>query len=126
MARIVAAMTELRMTVDSGPPPRFPLWAVYGVSDFDSSGQPVGGQAKEYEHALWRILSWHGLTDEQGIPVHKLSSNLGWHVTADECRAALRAFDQWRDAGEPTPATFGDELIPFLRTAVELDGFEVH
>jgi hypothetical protein len=126
MTRIVAAMSELDMTIDAGPPPRFPLWAVYGVSDFDSAGQPIGGHAKEYEHALWRILSWHGPTDEEGIPVHKLGSNLGWHVTADECGAALRAFDRWRERGEPTPATFGDELIPFLREAVDLDGFEVH
>lgn len=126
MSRVVSAMGGLGMTIDAGPPPKFPLWAVYGVSDFDSAGQPVGGRAKEYEHALWRILSWHGPTDEEGIPVHKLCSNLGWHVTADECRAAVHTFDQWRSLDNPTPASFGDELVPFLRVAVDLDGFEVH
>jgi hypothetical protein len=125
MARVVAAMTELKMTVDAGPPPKFPLWAVYGVSDFDSSGRPMGGQAGEYEDALQRILSSHGQTEEKGIPLHKLRTNLGWHVTADECVAAMSSFDACR-SGETSPGVFGAELIPFLRAAMVRDGFEVH
>jgi hypothetical protein len=125
MARVVAAMSDLAMIVDGGPPPKFPLWAVYGVSDFDSSGRPVGGRALDYELALKRILSAHGPTEEKGIPLHKLRTNLGWHVTADECRAAIKSFDA-RQPGDPVPGVFGQELIPFLRAAMVRDGFEVH
>lgn len=123
MSRIVTAMTDLGMVVDGGPPPRFPLWAVYGVSDFDSVGRPLGGRARDYESALARILSWHGNTDADGIPVHKLSSNLGWHVTAAECQAAIRALHRH---GKEPPSVFGEELLPFLQGAAAHDGFEVH
>lgn len=123
MGRVVAAMGELGMVVDGGPPPRFPLWAVYGVSDFDSAGRPLGGRARDYEAELERILSWHGATLLEGIPVHKLSSNLGWHVTADECAAAVRAFEGW---GGERPSVFGERLMPFLRVGMGFDGFEVH
>jgi hypothetical protein len=123
MARIVAAMLELKMVVDTGPPPRFPLWAVYGVSDFDSAGRPMGGRAQEYESALQRILSAHGQTEDEGIPLHKLRSNLGWHVTADECRAAIKTYDANRTSA---PAVLTPKLLTFLRTAMTHDGFEVH
>jgi hypothetical protein len=123
MGRIVNTMVELGMAVDGGPPPRFPLWAVYGVSDFDSVGRPLGGRARDYELALERILSWHGETEEEGIPVHKLSSNLGWHVTAEECAAAVSRFER---CGAQSPSVFGGKLLPFLRAAMMDDGFEVH
>jgi hypothetical protein len=126
MSRIVTAMGELGMTVDGGRAPRFPLWAVFGVSDFDSTGHAVGGRAQDYEAELDRILSWHGQTDDDGIPVHKLRSNLGWHVTAQECAAAVRRYEQWCDQGRDVPSVFGDKLIPFLREAMTADGFEVH
>jgi hypothetical protein len=126
MARIVTAMRGLAMVVDGGPPPKFPLWAVFGVSDFDTAGRPVGGRAKEYETELERILSWHGDTDLDGIPIHKLSTNLGWHVTAGECRAAIRHFEYWLETGEQAPPVFGGKLIPFLRASTQRDGFEVH
>lgn len=123
MTRVITAMTELKMVVDGGPPPKFPLWAVYGVSDFDSAGRPVGGRAQEYEIALQRILSAHGQTDDEGIPVHKLRTNLGWHVTADECRAAIKSLEA---ADGPIPNALSSELVAFLRAAMVRDGFEVH
>ncbi|HEY1573641.1 MAG TPA: hypothetical protein VGG05_20030 [Pseudonocardiaceae bacterium] len=123
LARIIAVMTTLGMVVDTGPPPKFPMWAVYGVSDFDSAGRPLGGRAEDYEAALARILSHHGRTDVPGIPLHKLRTSLGWHVTAAECAAAVAKFDAW--PGEP-PAAFGSQLVPFLRAAGAGDGFEVH
>lgn len=125
MARIVTAMTTLGMVADTGPPPKFPLWAVFGVSDFDSAGRPLGGRAKDYEATLDRILSWHGHIDEPGIPLHKVQTNLGWHVTAPECAAALAALERWRET-EASPPVFGERLVPFLRAAVLIDGFEVH
>jgi len=126
MNRVVAVMTDLNMTVDGGPAPKFPLWAVYGVSDFDSTGRPVGGRAQEYESALRRILSAHGQTEDEGIPLHKLRTNLGWHVTADECRAAIKSYEASRQPDEPAPNAFGSKLIGFLRAAMVRDGFEVH
>ena len=125
MVKLVAAMLNWQMAVDAGPAPKFPLWAVYGVSDFDSAGRPVGERASDYETALARILSGHGRTDLPGIPVHKLSTNLGWHVTAAECTAALSCFDA--EVADGRDATvFGKKLIPFLRAAAAGDGFEVH
>jgi hypothetical protein len=56
----------------------------------------------------------------------RLRTNLRWHVTTDECRAAIECFDAWRRPGEPSPGVFGPELIPFLRTAMVRNGFEVH
>lgn len=134
MARIVSTMVGLGMVVDTGPPPRFPLWAVYGVSDFDSVGRPLGGRAADYEAELARILRAHGTTDEPGIPVHKLRTNLGWQVTAPECVAAMRAYDRNRaddadhdaDNAADEPSVFGPNLLPFLRAAGVGDGFEVH
>lgn len=125
MVKLAAAMLNWQMAVDAGPAPKFPLWAVYGVSDFDSAGRPVGERASDYETALARILSGHGRTDRPGIPVHKLSTNLGWHVTAAECAAALRSFNEGVAAGRDA-AVFGKKLIPFLRAAAAEDGFEVH
>lgn len=126
MSRIVATMAGLHMVVDGGPPPKFPLWAVYGVSDFDSAGRPLGDHAEDYEAALARILRWHGQTDEIGIPLHKLRTNLGWHVTKIECEAAMSRYDRWTSRGEPRPTVFGERLIPFLRASALIDGFEVH
>ena len=123
MGRIVSTMMSLHMVVDTGPPPRFPLWAVYGVSDFDSAGRPLGGRATDYEAELARILADHGRTAAPGIPVHKLRTNLGWHVTAEECVAAVRAYDA---RGADQPSVFGPNLLPFLRAAGVGDGFEVH
>ena len=126
MGRIVSTMMSLHMVVDTGPPPKFPLWAVYGVSDFDSAGRPVGGRATDYEAELARILSDHGRAPVPGIPVHKLRTNLGWHVTAGECVAAMLAYDTWHARDEDEPSVFGPNLLPFLRAAGLGDGFEVH
>ncbi len=123
LTRVINTLVTFQMVVDGGRPPRFPLWAVYGVSDFDSAGRPLGGRAADYEAALERILSDHGHTDQPGIPLHKLRTNLGWHVTAVECAAAVRAFEI---QGAAPPAVFGPRLLPFLRSARAHDGFEVH
>jgi hypothetical protein len=126
MMRVAARMLDLNMACDNGPPPKFPLWAVYGVSDFDVLGRPVGGEAQEYESELRTILSWHGDAKNTGIPLHKLTTPLGWYVTPEECRAAVAAYDRARAGGIRHPRIFGTDLIPFLRVATEGDGFEVH
>ncbi len=126
MMRIASRMLDLGMACDNGPPPKFPLWAVYGVSDFDVLGRPIGGRAEAYEAELREILSWHGDPARAGIPLHKLTTPLGWHVTTVECRSAVRSYDRARAAGIRHPRIFGTELVPFLRTAAETGGFEVH
>ncbi|HEX3649602.1 MAG TPA: hypothetical protein VHV49_14345 [Pseudonocardiaceae bacterium] len=123
MSRIIASMAALGMVVDSGPAPKFPLWAVYGVSDFDSVGRPLGRRAGDYEAALAAILSHHGSTPEPGIPLHKLRTGLGWHVTSAECAAAVARFDARPD---DQPGPLATRVVPFLRAAAAGDGFEVH
>jgi hypothetical protein len=126
MMRVAARMLDLAMACDNGPPPKFPLWAVYGVSDFDALGRPVGGQAEKYEAELRSILAWHGDPKNAGIPLHKLTTPLGWCVTPQECRAAIAAYDRARANGIRHPRIFGTDLVPFLRLAAEQNGFEVH
>jgi hypothetical protein len=126
MMRVASRMIDLGMACDNGPPPKFPLWAVYGVSDFDVLGRPVGGRAEAYQAELHEILSWHGDPNRVGIPLHKLTTPLGWYVTTTECRAAIQAYDRARAAGIRHPRIFGTDLVPFLRIAAEANGFEVH
>ncbi len=126
MMRIASRMLDLGMACDNGPPPKFPLWAVYGVSDFDVLGNPVGGRAEEYAAELRDILAWHGDPKSNGIPLHKLTTPLGWYVTVKECREAITAYDRARANGIRHPRIFGTDLIPFLRAAAEQNGFEVH
>ena len=75
---------------------------------------------RAYVERKQAALSAHG-GDVAGIPAHKLRSNHGWHVTRAECLAALASYDK----AATHPASFRDDLIPFLRCAAEHDGFEV-
>lgn len=59
--------------------------------------------------------------ERPGIPLHKLSSNDGWWVTAAECRSAL---DIWERAGCPEfEEEFRNDWIPFLQNAAKHGGF---
>lgn len=127
MGRLLKAMSGIGMSCDSGAPPRFPLWTVYGVTGFDSLGAPEGARADRYQSELSSILSWHGDPELTGIPQHKLiPPQVGWHVTATECEQALAAYHGHIDAGGSHPWIFGTSFIPFLTVAAEHDGFEVH
>jgi hypothetical protein len=37
---------------------------------------------KRFQEATDKVLAYHGPGDVPGIPMHKLSDNSGWHVTA--------------------------------------------
>lgn len=104
--------------------PAFPRHDSYGVT-YNDEDEVVGDRAKEYEKDLADHLSWHG-PEIPGIPLHKFCSNDGWHVTREECRAALHLYEEALKSGEPHPESFMDDVIPFLREAAATDGFEVN
>jgi len=114
--------------------PDFPDSDEYGVTyeewqDENGDWQDgyKGERAAEYEQAAQAALSWHGVADIPGIPVHKVcTSNDGWHVTKLECQAALGIYRERIAAGAEHPAAFRDDFIPFLEVAAQHDGFEVH
>lgn len=107
------------------PVPPWPDREEYGV-DWNDEGDVVGERAKEYEAAVAAVLDWHG-PEIPGIPVHKVCrSNDGWHVTREECRAALQLYEFAIRDGKGHPEAFADDFIPFLRAGAEADGFEVH
>lgn len=69
------------------------------------------------------------------IPSHKLGSNDGWHVTAEECKAALAAeaaaalpaptyVDEKTD--EVKPVQWWPDWLAFLARGAEHDGFRVY
>lgn len=88
--------------------------------------------AMTYVHERDRIVQAHPGT-EKGIPSHKFSSNDGWWVTPEECRAALAAYEKnasmkeliLADAGI-ADAAYWDKWIKFIRGAADHDGFKVH
>lgn len=127
-ARLADAMVELDMAYDVLkyiPIPDFPEAEEYDCTWND--GEVIGDRAEEYRAVLADHLSWHGVSDIPGIPVHKIAgSNDGWHVTALECRAALGIYHQRMAGGEPHPEIFGDDFIPFLEACANSDGFETH
>jgi len=113
--------------------PRFPDADEYGVNyaewkDEDGHWHAgyVGDRAGEYNAEVARVLAWHG-PEIPGIPVHKVcGSNDGWHVTKEECKAALGLYERHIAKGGQHPEAFGDDFIPFLRESARGDGFEVH
>jgi hypothetical protein len=95
---------------------------------YDENDQQLGltDEGKRYLEAVEQHLVAH-VGDQPVIPSHKFTTNDGWHVTKDECTAALAAYDAAMAAGKPHPEDwFRSDLIPFLRLAAEFDGFEVH
>lgn len=131
---LFGGVTELRITLvqlgigfDSLMP-EFPDNDFLDRSDFHD-GEPVTERAKLYTQALERTLTEHDADAAEylpGIPTHKLASNDGWHVTDKECAEALAAYEMAIQAGAEHPAAFDDDVIPFLRTAANHQGFRVH
>lgn len=114
------------------PRPGYPNSDAYGVDFEEWEGTDgewhsgwQGERAEEYEKALAEHLAWHG-PEVPGIPLHKFCSNDGWHVTKEECRAALHLYEQAVKGGEAHPESFYTDLIPFLREGGQTDGFEVN
>jgi hypothetical protein len=114
------------------PIPPFPMAEEYGVEydEWQDDGGRwhdgyKGDRAKEYEADLAEHLRWHG-PEIPGIPIHKIcTTNDGWVVTREECRAALVLYDAAIVSGREHPDAFRDDFIPFLIAAAAADGFEV-
>jgi hypothetical protein len=121
------------------PLPPFPSLADFGITDVDDEAhyrkvqqdepwfeyEAISDAAKNFEAATAEHLRWHG-PEIPGIPLHKFCSNDGWHVTREECQAALVRYELAIGNGEPHPEEFSDDLIPFLRAGARYDGFEVY
>jgi hypothetical protein len=60
-----------------------------------------------------------------GIASHKLRSGEDWHVSAEECREAVAAYDEAMAAGARHPDILGADFVAFLRIAALADGFHV-
>ncbi|SDP96383.1 hypothetical protein SAMN04487905_12020 [Actinopolyspora xinjiangensis] len=117
-------MVRLGMAFTSDMP-TFPESGHLSEEEFTNQGEPVTEQARTYLAQLDETLSAHG-GDGAGIPLHKFGSNDGWHVTAVECADAVAAYDRARTAGTPHPNELEGDVVPFLRTAAQCDGFRVY
>lgn len=114
----------------SSPLPDFPDNDHLDRTDFRGD-QPVSERAQRYVQVLERTLAEHGtgpLVDDYvpGIPLHKLSSADGWHVTAAECTEALTTYSGASRAGVAHTAAFDPDVLLFLRTVADHGGFRVY
>ncbi len=105
--------------------PEFPDSSHLSAEDVSEEGTPVTEQARTYLAQLEETLSAHGGSGA-GIPLHKFGSNDGWHATAAECAAAVQAYKQAISDGAAHPDEFADDVVPFLHTAAQCDGFRVY
>ncbi|WNT44968.1 hypothetical protein SEA_ABBYDAISY_75 [Arthrobacter phage AbbyDaisy] len=74
--------------------------------------------------------------DDPTIPTFKFSSNDGWYVSPDECRASVSAWDARQTEGLPadladdlrsiTDTSYWGKWINYLRLAADNQGFRVH
>lgn len=135
-ARLADALVAMGMGFDAEdfvPVPPWPDKDEYGVEFAEWKDEAGawqdgyrGDRAQEYEAEGNRVLDWHG-PEIPGIPIHKVcTSNDGWHVTREECRAALKLYESAIRDGKEHPTEFDDDFMPFLQSAAEADGFEVH
>lgn len=130
-SRLAEAMVKLGMAYDVEQYISMPEWPhpeKYGCvwdENVGEDGDYIGDRADEYRKALEDHLSWHGVSDIPGIPIHKIAgSNDDWHVTALECQAALGIYRQRMSEGEAHPDEFRDDVIPFLEHCAATKGFE--
>ena len=153
MGAVCSLMAKVGMAFDDPTfPGRFPQAEEFGTDDDhgwalrDPEDYPdvtftdeEAVAAARYQEAVNAHLDWHG-TEQPGIPLHKFSSNDGWHVLPAEADAAVRIWQQFvAGNGEETAANLvnntlwegamGDHWarwLTYLAGAVRHDGFEVH
>jgi hypothetical protein len=146
-------MAKAGMAFDDPTCPGFPEAAEFGITrDQGWAAMDPGEYPAEYAAmtgaereagakfaARWQeVIAWHG-TERPGIPLHKFSSNDGWHVLPAEADAAVRIWRQFvADNGEEAAANLvnstlwegaiGDHWarwLTYLAGAVRHEGFEV-
>ncbi|MGN6403539.1 hypothetical protein [Sinomonas sp.] len=86
---------------------------------------------EKYERESAPIRTYHSPDEPPTIPGHKLGSNDGWHVTPDEIRAALAAWDARpaeisKETREITETQWWANWIDYLRRSLDQGGFYVH
>ena len=153
MGKVRDLMAKLGMAFDDPTLPRdFPrpeefgsddehAWALEDTEDYPdvtfTDEETVA--AVRYQGAVNEHLDWHG-TEQPGIPLHKFSTNDGWHVLPAEAEAAVRIWQQFVTGnGEEAAANMvnntlwdgaiGDHWarwLAYLAGAIRHDGFEVH
>lgn len=72
-----------------------------------------------------KVLAEHPISDDPRLPIWKLCSNDGWHVTAIECKALATMARDGRADGKDLPEWWAD-WIDFIARCGERDGFRVH
>jgi len=124
MWRYLDAMLALGMAHDQASP---------GV-DWSALPDYDDGEDAYYETSD-RLTGIHP-GDDPTIQTFKFSSNDGWYVTPDECRAAVAAWEAHQPEGLPpdladdhrsiTETPYWGKWIEYLRRAADNDGFRVH
>jgi hypothetical protein len=151
MSRYCDFMAEFGMAFNDAPHPVWPKTEDYGITDEDywAVEEPEDYQDRlktmtpetfakvaEYQTAMTQVLTWHGVADTPGIPLHKFSTNDGWIVLPAECEAAVKAWQAYcnkhgeatalKRVGEPERQDYWKQWIAYLSAAAKHDGFEVH
>lgn len=109
-------------------PPREGAWPAYPNIPEDATDEEEEAMDQQYREAAKPFLSQHPEGGEV-IPSLKFSSNDGWIVTPEECRATVAA---WRAKGSPTPhyndepLRWWGEWIAFLEHSADRGGFTVN
>ncbi|MEU6644341.1 hypothetical protein ABZ863_17550 [Saccharomonospora sp. NPDC046836] len=93
----------------------------------DEYGDTVwsGRRHAEFESARQVALRRHVPESQPGIPLHKLSTALGWIVDGAECGSALDGYRAARSRDVGHPRAFGDHFITFLAACTAGTGFVV-
>jgi hypothetical protein len=148
MGRCRRAMYEAGMVYDSAysDVPEFPDYEPPNAVEGGAEALRAAEEEYEVEHEkashVTQVFHPEGA---EVIPLHKLGDNSGWHVTEDECAAALKAWQAYDaartkpgqivaldndDEDESVESTFAAEWWPewiaFLERATTRGGFRVY
>jgi hypothetical protein len=150
MGRYCDLMELIGMAFEDEPHPPFPRAEDHGATqeDVQAAEYPEDYPGHEWtdarlraalsvKEATERVLAFHGKADTPGIPLHKFSSNDGWHVLPAEAEAAVRIWQQFlASKGEEEALAIVAEhardvsywlkWIAYLAGAARHGGFEVH
>ncbi|MEU4898581.1 hypothetical protein AB0B12_39360 [Streptomyces sp. NPDC044780] len=134
MGECRAIMDHFGMLSLTTAPPEEPSLEAYGISPdeyyacLETTEPPES--IRRFREAVDAYLSW--VPDPvNGVAAHKLMSNSGWIVTAEEIRAALAAYEGSRGK-DPAflsqlveEASWWPQWIEYLATAASHEGFRV-
>jgi hypothetical protein len=139
MARFCSLMERMGMAFEDDPHPEWPEAKDYGTTwdDVDAAKYPEDYPGYEWTGERLRaaracieagdkVLSWHGRADTPGIPLHKFSTNDGWHVLPAECEAAVRAWREHAEGNAGAAAVIGKDMDRWLEWTGYLAGAARH